>query len=108
MDDPLSKMQELRERVVQVLQTIYDPEIPVSIYELGLIYNIDINQDGFVDIKMTLTSPSCPAAESLPPEVEMKVAGVEGVAETRVHVVWEPTWNPDMMSESAKLELNMF
>ena len=87
------------------MKSCYDPEIPVDIYELGLIYDIDVQDEQFVDVKMTLTSPMCPVAGSLPPEVEMKVANVEGVAGATVEVTWEPAWNPDMMSEAAKLEL---
>jgi len=104
----IDEMKELRDKVVEVLKTIYDPEIPVDIYELGLIYGVDIKEDGTLGVSMTLTSPNCPAAESLPAEVEQKTAAVEGVAESNVEVVWEPTWTPEMMSEEAKLELNMF
>jgi FeS assembly SUF system protein len=87
---------------------VYDPEIPVNIYELGLVYGIDVGEDGRVAIRMTLTSPMCPVAGSLPPEVEAKVLGVEGVTAAAVDVVWEPPWEPSMMSESARLELGMF
>ncbi len=97
----------LKEKVIEVLKTCYDPEIPVDIYELGLIYDVDIGGDGAVDIKMTLTSPACPVAESLPPEVEQKVAAVDGVSSARVEVTWEPPWTPDMMSEAARLTLGM-
>ena len=97
----------LEEKVVAVIKTIFDPEIPVNIYELGLIYNIRIEYPDQVYIKMTLTSPQCPVAETLPPEVENKVSNIEGVSFAHVEIVWEPPWNPDMMSEAAKLELGM-
>lgn len=99
---------ELEGRIVEALKTVYDPEIPVDIYELGLIYDIDIQPEGKVAVSMTLTSPACPVAGSLPGEVEQKVQGVEGVEEASVELVWEPTWNPGMMSEAAKLDLGMF
>ena len=98
---------EIRERVIEMLRTCYDPEIPVNIYELGLIYDIDVEASGSVTIRMTLTSPACPAAQSLPPEVEAKVQSVPGVSSARVEVVWDPIWNPGMMSEAAKLQLGM-
>jgi FeS assembly SUF system protein len=98
----------LREDVIAALKKCYDPEIPVDIWELGLIYYIDVSDDAFVDIKMTLTSPACPVAGTLPPEVETKVKGIRGVSGSKVQVVWEPTWNKDMMSEMAKLELGFF
>jgi len=98
----------LQERVIAVLKTCYDPEIPVDIYELGLIYEVDADDAaGQVEIRMTLTSPMCPVAEILPPEVEAKVRSLEGVKGARVQVTWEPPWSPDMMSEAARLELNM-
>ena len=93
--------------VIEVIKTIYDPEIPVNIYELGLVYRIDVDDEDRVHVEMTLTSPMCPVAETLPPEVEMKVAGVDGVAGATVAVVWDPPWNPSMMSEEAQLELGM-
>jgi FeS assembly SUF system protein len=92
-------------QVVEMIQTCYDPEIPVNIYELGLIYSVSVDDTGGVDIKMTLTSPHCPAAQSLPPEVERKVKTVKGVSNAKVTVVWEPTWNLSLMSEAAKLTL---
>ena len=95
----------LEERIVAALHTVYDPEIPVDIYELGLIYNVLVGENHHVDIQMTLTSPACPVAGSLPGEVEMTVAGVDGVDTCKVELVWDPTWNPEMMSEAAKLEL---
>jgi FeS assembly SUF system protein len=90
--------------IVQTLKTIFDPEIPVDIYELGLIYEVKISDDGVVDIDMTLTSPNCPVAESLPKDVEDKVAAMEGVKSAKVDIVFDPPWTQDMMSEEAKLE----
>ena len=98
----------LENRIVDVLKTCYDPEIPVDIYELGLIYKVDVSDAGEVAIDMTLTSPACPAAGSLPPEVENKVAGLEGVQSVKVNVVWEPVWTPEKMTEAARLQLGMF
>jgi FeS assembly SUF system protein len=98
---------EIRQRVIDVLRTVYDPEIPVDIYELGLVYDVHVDDQGAVSIRMTLTSPMCPVAESLPPEVETKASAVEGVKEARVELVWEPPWNPAMMSDAARLELGM-
>lgn len=97
----------LEGNIVTVLQRIYDPEIPVNIYDLGLIYGIDVYPLGRVTIRMTLTSPACPVAGSLPPEVERQVRSVEGVSDATVELVWEPPWTMDMMSEDAKLELNL-
>lgn len=93
-----------QDQVIEVLKTIFDPEIPVDIYELGLIYEVKISDDGRVDIEMTLTSPNCPVAESLPTEVEDKVAEMDGVTSAKVEIVFEPAWTQDMMSEAAKLE----
>jgi len=93
-------------RVVSVLKTVYDPEIPVDIYELGLIYEVEPRAGGEIYVKMTLTSPMCPVAETLPVEVEEKVRTVEGVSSVTLDLVWDPPWHPDMMSEAAKLELN--
>jgi FeS assembly SUF system protein len=95
------------DRIVQQLKTVFDPEIPVDIYELGLIYKVKLDEDGAVAIRMTLTSPMCPAAEELPPEVESKARSVEGVSSVVLDLVWDPPWNPGMMSEAAKLELGM-
>ncbi|WP_276502821.1 DUF59 domain-containing protein [Terrimonas pollutisoli] len=95
----------LRDQVVACLQTIYDPEIPVSIYELGLIYRIDILPINNVQVTMTLTAPGCPAAQSLPVEVDQKVRQIEGVNDVHVVVTWDPPWNKTMMSETAQLEL---
>lgn len=98
----------LEARVVEVLRTCYDPEIPVDIYELGLIYDVRATDEKAVEITMTLTSPACPVAGSLPPEVQERVlAEVPGVIAVRVEVVWEPPWSIDMMSEAAKLQLGM-
>jgi FeS assembly SUF system protein len=99
---------ELEPAIVEALSTVYDPEIPVNIYELGLIYDIDIQPGGKVAVKMTLTSPACPVAGSLPGEVQDKVRAVDGVTAAEVEVVWDPVWNPSMMSEAAKLQLGMF
>ena len=93
-----------QDQVIEVLKTIFDPEIPVDIYELGLIYEVKISAEGKVDIDMTLTSPNCPVAESLPKEVEDKVAEMEGVKSAKVQIVFDPPWTQDMMSEAAKLE----
>tara|TARA_B100000427_G_C15473666_1_gene579718 strand:- start:131 stop:439 length:309 start_codon:yes stop_codon:yes gene_type:complete len=90
--------------VIEVLKSIFDPEIPVDIYELGLIYEVKISDEGMVDIDMTLTSPNCPVAESLPKEVEDKVAEMDGVSGAKVQIVFDPPWTQDMMSEAAKLE----
>jgi len=100
--------QELEEKIILVLKNIYDPEIPVDIFELGLIYEIAIDDNANVNIKMTLTSPACPVAGSLPPEVEMKVMTVEGVRDVKVQIVWSPPWDKDMMSDAAKVELGMY
>ncbi|MBT3504444.1 MAG: SUF system Fe-S cluster assembly protein [Piscirickettsiaceae bacterium] len=99
---------ELKEDVIDMLKTIYDPEIPVNIYELGLIYVIDISESFVVDIKMTLTAPGCPVAQTFPGEIEAKVGSVPGVGEAHVEVIWEPTWTKDMMSEAAQLQLGFF
>ena len=98
-------MMELENTIVNVLKTIYDPEIPVDIYELGLIYEVKIDAEQNVAIEMTLTSPNCPVAESLPKDVEDKVGAIEGVKSAVVNIVFDPAWDKDMMSEEAKLEL---
>lgn len=105
--DERSKTEAMRDEIVAVLSTIYDPEIPVNIYELGLVYNVDATQDGDVTITMTLTSPHCPVAGSLPGEIEDQVQAVGGVRHVTVDLVWDPPWNKDMMSEAARLELGM-
>lgn len=94
--------------VIEAMRLVYDPEIPVNIYELGLIYDIDVDEYGAVDVDMTLTSPACPVAGSLPGEVEAKIRQVEGVTDVHVELVWEPPWTFDRMSEEAKLELGFF
>jgi FeS assembly SUF system protein len=98
-------MIDLENKVVEVLKTIYDPEIPVDVFELGLIYEVNIDADKNVSIDMTLTSPNCPVAESMPKEVEDKVGAIEGVNSAKVNIVFDPPWDKDMMSEEAKLEL---
>ncbi len=97
-----------REHVVQILKTVYDPEIPVDIYELGLIYDIAIDEKNNVHVKMTLTAPSCPAAQSLPLQVKERLMQIPGVGDVTVEVVWDPPWNPAMMSEEARLQLGYF
>ncbi len=93
--------------IIEVLRTISDPELPVNIYDMGLIYGIDVEADGTVTIRMTLTTPACPAAESLPPEVAAKVRAVDGVTDVRVDIVWDPPWTPQRMSEAARLEAGL-
>jgi len=95
-------------QVIEALRTCYDPEIPVNIYELGLIYGIEVDPSGAVAVRMTLTSPNCPAAGTLPGEVQEKVKGVPGVTDARVEVVFDPPWDPSRMSEAAKLELGLW
>jgi FeS assembly SUF system protein len=95
----------LRDEIIESLKTVYDPEIPVDIYELGLIYDLAVDPSGKVDIRMTLTSPACPVAGSLPGEVEAKAATVPGVSKVEVELVWDPPWTMELMSEAAKLEL---
>ena len=102
--DPLKTL-ELKPKLIEALSKVYDPEIPVHIYDLGLIYDIDVNADGLVGIRMTLTSPGCPAAQSLPGEVKAKT--VPGVSDAWVDVVWEPTWDMSKMSDAAKLQLGL-
>jgi len=98
---------DLQASVVEVLKSIYDPEIPVDIYELGLIYDVEISEDGDATITMTLTTPHCPVAESLPNEVELRVLSVPGIRDAVVNVVWDPPWDPSKMSDEARLELGM-
>ena len=104
--DPLKTL-ELKPKLIEALSTVYDPEIPVNIYELGLIYDIDVNADGLVGIRMTLTSPACPAAQSLPGEVKAKAKTVPGVSDAWVDVVWQPTWDMSKMSDEAKLQVGL-
>ena len=99
---------EIEQDVIEVLRTIFDPEIPVNIYEMGLIYEIDVDASGRVLVRMTLTSPGCPVARSLMPEVERKIAAVPGVTDVYVELVWDPPWDPSRMSDAAKLQLGMF
>ncbi len=94
--------------ILEALREVYDPEIPVNIYDLGLIYDVNVDEDGMVDIEMTLTSPACPVAGILPGQVEQKVREVPGVADVTVELVWEPAWSMDRMSEEARLELGFF
>ena len=129
MDDPLKAMQDtinqaqvtaqeskplqageqgLKEKVIEVMKTVFDPEIPVNVWELGLVYDIRVDASAAVVVQMTLTSPMCPVAGSLPPEVEQKVRAIPGVTSGKVDLVWDPPWNPSMMSEAAKLQLNMY
>ena len=103
--DPASR--ELEEKVVDQLRSCYDPEIPVNIFELGLIYDIDVRPDGRVGVRMTLTSPMCPVAGSLPGDVEARIRAIPGVNEAKVEITWEPPWGPEMMTEAARLQLNM-
>jgi FeS assembly SUF system protein len=100
-------MNELKEKVISEIKKIYDPEIPVNIYELGLIYNIEIDEKNKVNIDMTLTSPNCPVAESLPNSVKDNVLKVDGVSDVDLNLVWDPPWDKEKMSEAAKLELNL-
>jgi FeS assembly SUF system protein len=98
----------LKDKIVEVLKSIYDPEIPVDIWELGLIYELEADDDGKVMIRMTLTSPACPVAESLPGEVHEKIMATEGVTDVDLQVVWSPPWNKERMTDEARLSLNMF
>jgi FeS assembly SUF system protein len=94
-------------QVLDALRTCYDPEIPVNIYELGLVYDVHADDAGVVEIKMTLTSPHCPAVQSLPAEIEAKIRAVHGVTDVKIDLVWEPPWDPSKMSEAARLQLGM-
>ncbi len=105
--DPL-KMAELRPLILDALSTVYDPEIPVNIKELGLIYDVIVDKDARVGVRMTLTAPACPAAQSLPVEVRNKAAAVAGVTTVKVEIVWDPPWDKDRMSEAAKLQLGLW
>jgi len=99
--------QGLKRQVIAVLSTIYDPELPVNIYDLGLIYDLDVAADGHVDIRMTLTAPGCPVAQTFPGQVEQTVAAVEGVTRAHVEIVWDPPWDQSRMSEAARLQLGL-
>ncbi|WP_119678978.1 SUF system Fe-S cluster assembly protein [Indioceanicola profundi] len=98
----------LHDRVIEALKTVYDPEIPVNIYELGLVYKCEVDEDGDVDIEMTLTAPGCPVAGEMPGQVQGVVRQVEGVGDVQVEIVWEPAWDPSRMSDEARLTLGMF
>ena len=98
---------ELKEKIIGEIKKIYDPEIPVNIYDLGLIYDVKVNEDYDVEIDMTLTSPNCPVAESLPIDIEKKIKSIDEIKSCKVNVVFEPAWKKDMMSDEAKLELGM-
>jgi FeS assembly SUF system protein len=98
---------DLQEAVIAALKEIYDPEIPVNIYDLGLIYNVEVDGDGSAVVTMTLTTPHCPVAESMPQEVEMRVEAVPGIRDAEVNLVWEPAWSPENMSDEARLEMGM-
>ena len=104
--DP-AKMDEIAPKVIEAMKTVYDPEIPVNIYEMGLIYDVLVDAAGKVGVKMTLTAPACPAAQSLPVEVRDKARSIEGVSDAKVEVVWDPPWTKDRMSDAAKLQLGM-
>ena len=100
-------MENIKNKVIEAIKKIYDPEIPVNIYELGLIYKLEVSADNKVNVDMTLTSPNCPVAESLPKQVKENIMKVEGGSDVNLKLVWEPPWNMDRMSEAAKLELNL-
>ena len=100
-------MSDIKNKVIAEIKKIYDPEIPVNIYELGLIYKIEVDEKNKVNLDMTLTSPNCPVAESLPNEVKQNILKVDGVSDVNLNLVWEPPWDKDKMSEAAKLELNL-
>ena len=100
-------MSDIKTKVIEEIKKIFDPEIPVNIYELGLIYKIEVDKKNKVDVDMTLTSPNCPVAESLPKEVKDNIMKIEGVSDVNLNLVWEPPWDKDKMSEAAKLELNL-
>lgn len=105
--DPL-KMAEIRPQVIEALRTVFDPEIPVNIYEMGLVYDVLVDAGGLVGIRMTLTAPACPAAQSLPVEVRDKARAVPGVSDAKVEIVWDPPWTKERMSEAAKLQLGLW
>ena len=100
-------MSDIKNKVIEEIKKIYDPEIPVNIYELGLIYKVEVDEKNKVNIDMTLTSPNCPVAESLPKDVKENIKKIEGVSDVNLNLVWEPPWDKDKMSEAAKLELNL-
>ena len=100
-------MSDIKNKVIEEIKKIYDPEIPVNIYELGLIYKLEVDEKNKVNVDMTLTTPNCPVAESLPKQVKDNIMKVEGVSDVNLNLVWEPPWDKDKMSEAAKLELNL-
>ncbi|MDE0886556.1 MAG: iron-sulfur cluster assembly protein [Myxococcota bacterium] len=106
-EEPVRKPSDIEYDLIAAIKTVYDPEIPVDIYELGLIYSLNVDDQGRVKVVMTLTTPMCPAAEILPPEVEAKAREVEGVAEVELELVWDPPWDMEMMSPAARLQLNI-
>lgn len=108
MNDTPNSRTEIEQAVTEIIKTCYDPEIPVDIWELGLIYSVEADDQANVEVKMTLTSPACPVAGSLPGEVEAKIRGLEQVNEVRVELVWDPPWDKEMMSEAAKVTLGFF
>lgn len=109
MGSPIDDIQgkALESQVIEAIRACYDPEIPVNIYDLGLIYDIDVQPGGKVDVKMTLTSPMCPVAGTLPPEVQQRIEKLDDVSEAKVDVVWDPPWTPERMTDAAKLQLNL-
>lgn len=107
-EEPAAPPASLRDRVVEVLKTCYDPEIPVNIWELGLVYALDVSDEGDVSVKMTLTSPACPVAGSLPPEIQRRISELPGVRSAKVELVWDPPWTMERMSEAARLQLGFF
>ena len=106
-DDEARELTPLEEEILSTLKSVYDPEVPVDIYELGLIYDFGVNAEGKVDVKMTLTSPACPVAGTLPIEVECKIKAIDGISQCNVDLVWDPPWDPKMMTEAARLKLNL-
>jgi FeS assembly SUF system protein len=102
------KMADVQPQVIEALKSVFDPEIPVNIYELGLVYDVIVDATGLVGIRMTLTAPACPAAQSLPIEVRDKARGVPGVTDAKVEIVWDPPWGPDRMSDAARLQLGLW
>ena len=100
-------MSDLKEKVIKEIKKIYDPEIPVNIYELGLIYKIEVNDKNVINVDMTLTTPNCPVADSLPKMVKDNIMNIKGVSDVKLNLVWDPPWSKDKMSEAAKLELNL-
>ena len=100
-------MSDIKNKVIEEIKKIYDPEIPVNIYELGLIYKLEVDEKNKVEVDMTLTSPNCPVAESLPKQVKENIMKIDGVSDVSLNLVWDPPWNKDKMSEAAKLELNL-